>query len=33
MLCSGAEIDLGDDHDGILILGSESEQGTPLADS
>ena len=33
MLCSGAEIDLGEDHDGILILGSESEQGTPLADS
>ena len=33
MLCSGAEIDLGEDHDGILILGNESEQGTPLADS
>ena len=33
MLCSGAEIDLGDDHDGILILGNESEQGTALADS
>ena len=33
MLCSGAEIDLGDDHDGILILGNESEQGIPLADS
>jgi len=31
MLCSSAEIDLGEDHDGILILGSESEQGTPLA--
>ena len=33
MLCSSAEINLGEDHDGILILGSESEQGTPLADS
>jgi len=33
MLCSGAEIDLGEDHDGILILGNESKQGTPLSDS
>jgi Phenylalanyl-tRNA synthetase beta subunit len=33
MLCSGAEIEIGDDDDGILILGSDSKQGTPLADS
>ena len=33
MLCSGAEIEIGDDDDGILILGSDSKQGTPLAES
>lgn len=31
MLCSERELGLGDDHDGILILGGAVEVGTPLA--
>jgi phenylalanyl-tRNA synthetase beta chain len=31
MLCSGAELELGDDHDGILELSGELAVGTPAA--
>ena len=30
MLCSGAELELSDDHSGILVLGVEAEPGTRL---
>jgi len=33
MMCSGAELDLGDDADGIMDLDAELEMGTPLADA
>ncbi len=33
MLCSAAEMQLGDDHDGILVLGSDSVPGTPINDA
>ena len=33
MMCSGAELDLGDDADGIMDLDSALEMGTPLADA
>ena len=33
MLCSGRELGLGDDHDGILILDTEAQPGTPIADA
>ena len=33
MMCSGSELDLGDDADGIMDLDSTLEMGTPLADA
>ena len=33
MMCSGAELDLGDDADGIMDLDAGLEMGTPLADA
>ncbi len=33
MMCSGAELDLGEDADGIMDLDSALEMGTPLADA
>ena len=33
MLCSASEMELGDDHDGILVLGSGSVPGTPISDA
>jgi len=33
MMCSGAELDLGDDADGIMDLDAGLEVGTPLADA
>ena len=33
MLCSGAEIDMGDDHEGILILEQGLSLGVPLAEA
>jgi phenylalanyl-tRNA synthetase beta chain len=32
MLCSGKELELSDDHDGIMELGSDAELGQPLAE-
>ena len=33
MMCSGAELDLGDESDGIMDLDSSHDMGTPLADA
>ena len=33
MMCSGSELDLGEDADGIMDLDSSLEMGTPLADA
>ena len=33
MMCSGAELNLGDDHDGIMDLDSGLAMGTPLAEA
>ena len=33
MLCSGSELNLGDEEDGILVLGSEHALGIPLAEA
>ncbi|WP_026942458.1 phenylalanine--tRNA ligase subunit beta [Hellea balneolensis] len=33
MMCSGSELDLGEDSDGIMDLDSALEMGTPLADA
>jgi len=33
MMCSGSELDLGEDADGIMDLDSNFEMGTPLADA
>jgi len=33
MMCSGSELDLGEDADGIMDLDSNLEMGTPLADA
>lgn len=33
MLCSAAELELGDDQSGILILDSDTELGTPITDA
>ncbi len=32
MICSGKELELNDDHDGILIIDSEKPLGTPIED-
>ena len=32
MVCSAKELGLGDDHDGILVLGDDAPVGSPLAD-
>jgi len=32
MICSGKELNLSDDHDGILVLQTEVKNGTPFAD-
>lgn len=32
MICSGKELNLSDDHDGILVLQTEAKNGTPFAD-
>ena len=32
MLCSGAELQLSDDHDGLLALASDAPVGTPIED-
>ncbi|GGY35975.1 phenylalanine--tRNA ligase subunit beta [Parvularcula lutaonensis] len=32
MMCSSRELELGDDHDGIMELDGDAEVGTPLAD-
>jgi len=32
MVCSARELGLGEDHDGILVLGADAPVGTPLAD-
>ncbi|MCP3854687.1 MAG: phenylalanine--tRNA ligase subunit beta [Actinomycetia bacterium] len=33
MLCSGAELDLGDDHDGIMVLNGDLAPGTAFAEA
>jgi phenylalanyl-tRNA synthetase beta chain len=33
MLCSASELALGDDHSGILVLGSDLTPGTPITDA
>ncbi|MFZ1323050.1 MAG: phenylalanine--tRNA ligase subunit beta, partial [Ignavibacteria bacterium] len=32
MICSGKELNLSDDHDGIMVLQTEAKNGTPFAD-